>query len=234
MDDYISMDGFIPMGDQIIPENIGEQHIACVLLVDTSGSMGGAPIKELNEALAKFGEVLQNDTRASGCADVCVIAFNKQVNIVVPFCPAVEYTAPVLQANGMTAMNEAIITGLDHLEQRKELYRRCGTPYYRPWMFLLTDGEPTDREYENDAKQRLSEAITAKKVTFFPMGIGSQANTDILKSYNNGGMVLKADASHFAEAFVWLSSSMAITANSSPGTEKIKMPQAPAEIEIEL
>lgn len=234
MDEFISMDGFIPMDDQIIPQNIGEKHIACVLLVDISGSMGGAPIAELNEALAKFGEVLRNDVRASGCADVCVITFNHEVNVVVPFCPASEYTAPVLQADGFTRMNEAIITGLDLLEQRKELYRRCGTPYYRPWMFLLTDGDPTDSTYANDAKQRLNEAITAKKVTFFPMGIGNDARIDILKSYNNDGMVLKADASHFAEAFVWLSSSMAITANSRPGTEKIKMAQTPTEIEIEL
>lgn len=234
MDEFISMDGFIPMGDQIIPENLGEKHIACVLLVDISGSMGGAPIRELNEALSKFGEVLRNDARASGCADVCVVTFNEKVDVVVPFCPAVKYTAPVLQAHGATAMNEAIITGLDLLENRKELYRRCGTPYYRPWMFLMTDGEPTDRTYENDAKQRLNEAITAKKVTFFPMGIGNGARMDILKSYNNDGMVLKADASHFAEAFVWLSSSMAVTANSRPGTEKIKLAQPPTEIEIEL
>lgn len=234
MDDFIPMDGLIPMQDQIIPENIGEKHIACVLLVDVSGSMNGTSIVELNEALVKFGEVLRNDTRASGCADVCVIAFNQNVEIVVPFCPAMEYMAPTLKAGGLTAMNEAIITGLDLLEQRKTLYRRCGTPYFRPWMFLMTDGAPTDSEYESDAKQRLIEAITEKKVTFFPMGIGNDVRTDILKSYNNGGMVLKAEASHFAEAFVWLSSSMAIAANSTPGTEKIKMPKVPTEIEIEL
>ena len=230
MDEFIPMEGF----DQIIPENVGEKHIACVLLVDISGSMGGSSIKELNEALVKFGEVLRNDTRASGCADVSVVAFNQNVNVVVPFCPASEYTAPTLQASGLTAMNEAIITGLDIIEQRKEIYRRIGTPYYRPWMFLMTDGAPTDSEYENDAKQRLQEAISSKKLTFFPMGIGESANIALLKSYNNDGLVLKADASHFAEAFVWLSSSMAITANSRPGTEKIKMAQTPTEIEIEL
>ena len=131
-------------------------------------------------------------------------------------------------------MNEAIITGLDMIEQRKEIYRKIGTPYYRPWMFLLTDGTPTDLEYENDAKQRLQEAISSKKITFFPMGIGKNANIAQLKSYNNNGLVLKAEASHFAEAFVWLSSSMAITANSRPGAEKIKMAQTPTEIEIEL
>lgn len=230
MEEFIPMDGF----DQIIPENVGEKHIACVLLVDISGSMGGSSINELNEALVKFGEVLRNDARASGCADVSVVAFNQNVQVVVPFCPASEYAAPVLQAGGLTAMNEAIITGLDMIEQRKEIYRRIGTPYYRPWMFLLTDGTPTDNEYENDAKQRLQEAIFSKKITFFPMGIGKNANIAQLKSYNNDGLVLKAEASHFAEAFVWLSSSMAITANSRPGTEKIKMPQPPTEIEIEL
>lgn len=234
MDDFIPVDGFTRMGDQIIPENIGEKHIACVLLVDISGSMHGASISELNDALEKFGEVLRNDMRASGCADVCVIAFNQKVDIVVPFCPAMEYTAPKLTAGGLTSMNEAIITGLDLLEQRKELYRQCGTPYYRPWMFLMTDGEPTDSKYENDAKLRLSEAISTKKVTFFPMAIGNCARTDLLKTYNNDGLVLKAEASHFKEAFIWLSSSMAIATNSKPGTEKIKMAQMPTEIEIEL
>lgn len=234
MMDYIPTDSLISVDDQILPENIGEKHIACVLLVDTSGSMQGQPIAELNDALKKFGEVLCNDDRARGCADVCVVAFHSKVEIVVPFCPAVEYTAPALKANGMTAMNEAIITGLDLIEQRKEIYRQCGTPYYRPWMFLLTDGAPNDAEYEIDAKQRLREAVSGKKLTFFPMGIGSNARTDILRTYNNGGMVLKAEASHFAEAFVWLSNSMAIVTNSRPGTEQISMPPAPRNILIEI
>ena len=90
--------------------NFGEKHIACVLLVDVSGSMSGQAIQELNEGLRLFGEALQSDSKAYGCADVCVVSFGSTVQQVVPFCPAAEYTPPVLTAGGMTAMNEAIIT----------------------------------------------------------------------------------------------------------------------------
>ena len=74
--------------------NFGEKHIACVLLVDVSGSMSGDAIRELNEGLRVFGEALQSDSKAYGCADVCVVSFGSTVQQVVPFCPAAEYVPP--------------------------------------------------------------------------------------------------------------------------------------------
>lgn len=208
--------------------NQGEKHIACVLLVDTSGSMSGRPMDELNEGLRAFGEALQDDTKAAGCADICVISFNSSVETVVPFCSAEEYVAPVLSAGGLTAMNEAIITGMDMLEARKQEYKTVGVDYYRPWMFLLTDGIPTDDEYAVDAKDRLQEAFDQKKINFFPMGIGAAANTAVLKSYtkDGSGMVLKAEKNNFREAFVWLSSSLSVISHSDPtqGTADIPTP----------
>lgn len=215
--------------------NFGEKHIACVLLVDTSGSMrSSGSIDELNRALELFGETLRNDSKAGGCADICVISFDDQVRTVVPFCPASDFTAPVLEAYGKTAMNEAIITGLDMLEQRKQLYRQMAVPYYRPWLFLMTDGNPTDYEYTNDAKERINDAIKEKKVTFFPLAIGKNASVQTLKEYSLDGKILKADATNFSQAFVWLSSSMAITANSKGDASTITLPPLPTQIEIEL
>ena len=67
--------------------NCGEKHIACVLLVDVSGSMSGDAIGELNEGLRVFGEALKSDSKAYGCADVCVISFGSTVEQVVPSAP---------------------------------------------------------------------------------------------------------------------------------------------------
>lgn len=216
--------------------NPGEKHIACVLLVDTSGSMSGAPIRELNEGLKAFGEALAADDHASGVADVCVIEYNSTVSIKTPFCPATDYVAPVLSAGGLTAMNEAIIAGLDAIEQQKQNYKNSGTDYFRPWLFLLTDGVPTDQDLAADAHQRLGEALANKKVNFFPMGIGAGADIQTLKSYTLGGsgVVLKAEKNNFREAFVWLSSSMAVTGNSKPGDEKIDLPPTPSTLTIDL
>ena len=216
--------------------NHGEKHIACVLLVDVSGSMSGDAIRELNEGLRVFGEALKSDSKAYGCADVCVISFGSKVEQVVPFCPAAEYVAPVLTAGGLTVMNEAVITGLDMIELRKQEYKDVGVDYWRPWVFLLTDGVPTDNDLYQDAQQRLQEALANKKINFFPMGIGSGADTQTLKKYtkNGSGMVLKASKENFQEAFVWLSSSMSVVSNSDPAMNKVELEPLPNTITVEL
>lgn len=233
---------FVDINGEILPENPGVKHLACVMLVDVSGSMGypsSDPLNELNRGLQEFGEALKKDPYASGCVDVCVIAFygkkgENYVDTVVPFRPVSEYVAPTLSASGGTPMNEAIITGLDVLEQRKQLYREQGIPYYRPWMFLLTDGVPTDSELTNAAKQRLSEALQGNKVIFFPMGIGKNADYVRLKEYNNGGMILKASESDFASAFQWLSNSVVEVTNANPSADKITLTPPPATIVLEI
>ena len=55
------------------------KYIPCVLLVDTSASMSGAAIDELNEGLRAFGETWMLDTRASNAVHVCVINFIRKL-----------------------------------------------------------------------------------------------------------------------------------------------------------
>lgn len=224
--------GFEPMGGMV--DNVGERHIACVLLVDTSNSMHGDPIAELNRGLMEFGDALNKDEHARGVADVCVISFGGKVKRVVPFSPACNYNAPTLSSDGGTCMNEAIIKGLDAIEERKQLYRELGCTYYRPWMFLLTDGEPTDKKKEKEARCRLKQALDDKKVNFFPMGIGKNADYALLKTYtkDGNGAVLKATSDQFKEAFVWLSSSMSVIGNSDPSLGNVTLEPMPVEIEL--
>ncbi len=222
------MEDRMPMVD-----NMGEQHIACVLLVDVSGSMGGNRLLELKEGLRAFGSALQQDMQARGCTDVCVISFSDSVQTEIPFCPASGYNAPEwLTAGGLTSLNQAILAGLEAIEERKSLYKSLGVSYYRPWMFLLTDGAPTDNEYEGVAKQKLSEAINGKKVIFFPMGIGENADMAKLASYS-GGRVMRATAEHFKDAFVWVSNSISVVANSFQAS-KVDLPPTPEGIQIEI
>ena len=217
--------------------NSGEKHIACVLLVDTSASMYNEhAIDELNRGLREFGDAQRADSKAYGCADVCVISFNSQVEEVIPFSPAATFQPPELMAGGLTALNEAIITGLDAIEIRKQEYKDIGVDYWRPWIFLLTDGIPTDDEYFDAANERLQDALNRKKINFFPMGIGPNADVRYLKRYTKDGrgMVLKASMDNFREAFVWLSSSMSVISNSDPAMTNAELQPLPSSITIEL
>lgn len=217
--------------------NCGERHVACVLLVDTSSSMSGAAIDELNKGLVEFGVALQSDSLAQGRAEICIISFNSSVRTQLGFRPAADYEAPELTAAGLTAMNQAIEEGLDALEARKAEYRANGVTYYRPWLFLLTDGAPTDENLGNAARTRLRNAIKDKKVVYMPMGIGSGADIAKLQSYYPEDAtvrpVLKASASNFKEAFTWLSASISEVSHSDPNNAtEIQTPPTPSCITI--
>lgn len=223
--------------DPLPPSNLGECHIAAVLAVDTSGSMAGIPIDELNKGLAAFGEALQKDSLACGRAEVCIISFNSSVQTEMSFRPATEYEAPTLSASGLTSMNEAIECALDALEVRKQTYKDNGVSYYRPWLFLLTDGAPTDEEKENAARIRLQNAIRNKKVVYMPMGIGSNADLKKLKSYYpdeaTARPTLQANSKDFMEAFVWLSSSISEISHSDPRTtSEVQLPPTPSNLVV--
>ena len=217
--------------------NPGERHVPAVLLVDTSGSMGGAPIAELNQGLIDFGQALQEDSLALGRAEVCIISFNSNIQTEMSFRPAVDYQAPSLSANGLTSLNEAIEAGLDVIEARKAEYKAQGVSYYRPWLFVLTDGAPTDIDRENAAREKLQKAIRNKKVVYMPMGIGQGADTAKLQSYypneTASKVVLKASASNFKEAFVWLSQSLSEVSRSDPNvSDSINLPPTPSIITV--
>ena len=213
--------------DPLPVTNQGERHIAAVLLVDTSGSMTGKPIEELNQGLVEFGSALEEDSLALGRADICIISFDSNVRTEMSFRPATEYKAPKLCANGVTSMNGAIEAALDALESRKAEYRSLGVSYYRPWLFVLTDGVPTDNEKESSARARLQKAIKNKKIVYMPMGIGENADITSAKT------VLKASADNFKEAFVWLSNSIGVISQSDPSvTDQVQLPPTPSIITV--
>src|SRR5215470_10189545 len=85
-----------------------EPRCPCVLLLDTSGSMRGEAIKALNEGLKSFKEELSQDTLASRRVEIAIVTFGGDVQVVQEFITVDEFTAPTLEANGLTPMGTGI------------------------------------------------------------------------------------------------------------------------------
>jgi len=120
-----------------------QNRCPCLLLLDTSGSMSGAPINQLNAAITQFARELRSDSLAAKRVEVAIVTFGP-VQMVSDFVTVENFNPPTLTTTGLTPTGEAIRYGLSKVNDRVQQYRKAGVPSYRPWIFLITDGAPTD------------------------------------------------------------------------------------------
>ncbi|MBT4141147.1 MAG: VWA domain-containing protein [Candidatus Latescibacteria bacterium] len=185
-----------------------EPRCPCVLLLDTSGSMSGSAINALNEGLQTFKNALTEDGLASRRVEIAIVTFDSKVNVVQDFVTADQFEPTTLSAGGATAMGTGIVTGLDMVQNRKTQYRENGITYYRPWIFMITDGEPQGEANDiiDQASQRIKTEEENKSAAFFAVGVEG-ANMEKLQSIAARAPV-KLNGLNFGEMFVWLSASM--------------------------
>lgn len=191
-----------------------EPRCPCILLLDTSGSMQGDLIDALNQGLRTFKENLIENSLASKRVEVAVITFDSDVKVVQDFVTADQFEPPTLSAQGLTHIGSGIHQALDLLQARKALYRVNGIAYYRPWIFMITDGEPQG-ELEQIVEQvtrRIKEDEASKRVAFFPVGVENANLTRLAQISVRTPLKLKG--LNFSEMFLWLSASMAAVSNS--------------------
>lgn len=204
----------VPFGTDDFAEN-PEPRCPVVLLLDTSGSMQGRPIQALNEGLTTFKDELVSDSLAAKRVEVATITFGP-VAVNHDFVSAGLYAPANLQPTGDTPMGAAIMQGLDLLNRRKEEYRSHGIAFYRPWVFLMTDGAPTDSVEMAAAAIREGEA--SKSFSFFAVGT-PEANMNVLTQLSPARPPLVLQGLRYRDLFVWLSNSMRSISRSAPNTQ---------------
>ena len=200
-------------------------RVPVCLCLDVSGSMMGNPIDELNRGVRLFYDAIKDDEVALYSAEVSIVTFGgKSASCIIDFASLeLQPNPPYLSASGMTPMGEAVNPALDLLEQRKKEYRDKGVDYYQPWLVLMTDGEPNgDSQELQTAIMRTSNMVNSKKLTVFPIGIGTGADMNTLAKFSPNRSPLKLQGLKFKEFFEWLSKSVSKTSQSTPG-ESIKL-----------
>lgn len=199
-------------------------RVPVCLCLDISGSMNGQPIDELNEGVRLFYEAIKEDETALYSAEISIVTFGGAAECRSDFASLeLQPNAPKLSASGMTPMGEAVNIALDLLDQRKEEYKERGVDYYQPWLVLMTDGSPNGDSHElSRAINRTVNLVNNKKLTVFPIGIGQDADMNVLMQFSPKRPPLKLKGLKFREFFAWLSKSVSKTSQSTPG-ESVKL-----------
>lgn len=183
-----------------------EPRCPCILLLDVSGSMSGAPINALNDGLHIFRDDLNKDGLTKKRVEVAIVTFESEVKVVQDFVTADQFQPPTLEVGGATYMGAGIDKALDILQARKASYKANAINYYRPWIFMITDGSPSDNEVVNRAAQRIRDEEARKKVAFFAVGVEGVNMTRLSQIVVRPPM--KLTGLNFQEMFQWLSASM--------------------------
>jgi len=211
--------------DMVEIANPQQPHNAVVLLLDVSGSMSqSGKIAQLTEGLTIFKNDVLKDELASLRVDLAVVTFNDHVDVIHAFSSVRDFDPPVLEADGKTSMGEAITKAIELVEQRKKQYRDTGVDYFRPWIFMITDGEPTDMyPGQGDKWDRVVSMVhqgeANRKFMFFAVAV-EPANTEILSKLSPPARPpVRLKDGRFNAMFEWLSKSQAKVSSSNPGDQ---------------
>jgi uncharacterized protein YegL len=180
--------------------------------------MSGGKIDQLNRGLQTFQQELMSDPMASLRVEVGIVTFGGRVDIVQDFVTAGQFVSPHLSVSGDTPMGQAITTALNMTQMRKQEYKANGVAYFRPWLFLITDGEPTDNDWQSAAR-RAREDHQNKRTSFFVVGVQGANMTTLNQIAPPERPAVMLDGLKFKELFVWLSKSLGSVSRSRPGDD---------------
>ncbi len=200
-----------------VNDNNREPRQPLALLVDTSGSMS-ADLADVSAGLEALRAALGRDSVARNRVEICVVTFGGGVAVHGAFGEAAVFEPPALAASGDTPMAAALIEALDLLEAKKRAYKESGLDYYRPLIFLLTDGEPTDLGRWPEAVRRVREAERDRKIVLLSVGTKT-ANFAKLEELSPDRTPLRLKEAQWETMFQWLSRSLQARSRSRPGEE---------------
>ncbi len=202
--------------DIVLQDNTS-QRLPCVIVVDGSTSMDGKAITNLNSGLKTLEQELKKDDIASMRVQLLVIRIGglDDAEVITDWTDAIDFSAPEIDANGTTPLGKGISLGLRKIEEQKKNYKANQIPYNRPWLFIITDGSPTDQWHVH--AERAKKAESSNKVVIFPIGT-EDANFEVLNNFSVRDALMLKDLD-FQELFVWLSKSVSIGSQSELNTE---------------
>ena len=169
-----------------------------------------------------FKEQLMSDSMAMQRVEVGLVTFGP-VRRLVEFQTVDLFQPPHLGPTGDTPMGAAIITGLDMIAERKKNYQAAGVSYYRPWVFLITDGAPTDSWHEAATRVHTGDNNDRKSFSFFGVGVQGADMAALARICSPSRPPVKLEGLNFRELFVWLSASLKGVSQSQLGTT-VKLP----------
>ena len=202
--------------EAIDPKRINETHMLVQLLLDTSGSMQGSAIRNLQASVNRFKNDIMSNPKVADIVDVCVMGFNGEPYVIQNWRPISEMTEVHLEANGGTNLTAALEGSISKMRERTDLAAKQGVDIRVPWTIIISDGYGGD---VTDIAKVMRERVAAKKVKLWFLGAQGYDKATAAK-LTDGKCVfeLKDEAGYdFTQFFDFMSESIKTVSTSVPG-----------------
>jgi len=178
MDDYDILDN----------EGIRRKNMVLFYLIDTSGSMSGSKIGQVNTVMDEVIPELRGIGKSDADVKVAVLQFDSICRWMTPEPESVEtFVWKDLQAYGFTSMGAAFKELYSKMS--REEFLNAPSLSFAPVIILLSDGEPTD-DYRQGLDM-LGANSWFKHSMKIAIAIGDDANDGILTEFTgNSELVL--------------------------------------------
>ena len=195
------------------PSMSGDPDLGCPV-----AQLNPRPIDELNEGIKYFFESVKEDFTASRSAEVAIIAFSGIAELVLDFDTIRKQQIPILEVEmnkGGTSIGRAVKLAMEKLDERVSKYEMAGVEHFYPWLVLMTDGYPTDNTHFEISRE-VSRRILDKKLSIFPIGVGIEADLNVLRMFSPKRAPVRLKGFRFKDFFEFLSKSAVAVSHSTP------------------
>jgi uncharacterized protein YegL len=207
------------------------RRLPIYIVIDTSGSMNGEPIASVNVGLQAMLHALRQDPHALESVYLSLITFDNEVKEIFPLTALDQVQIPEITCpkSGATNMGAALELTINSIEKNVQRSSADHKGDWRPMLFLMTDGAPSDTACFNAMVTKIRAGQFGQIIA---CAAGPKAKEQFLKQITDTVVSLDTtDSAAFASFFKWVSASVEQSGGASTAKNK-PLPPPPAEIQV--
>lgn len=208
------------------------RRLPIYIVIDTSGSMNGEPIASVNVGLQAMVHALRQDPHALDSVHLSLITFDNEVKEIFSLTPLDQVQIPEITCpkSGATNLGAALELTINSIEKNVQRSSADHKGDWRPMLFLMTDGAPSDTACFNEMVVKIRNGQFGKIIA---CAAGPKAKEEFLKQITDTVVSLDTtDSAAFASFFKWVSASVEQSSGGGVSDNTTPLPPPPAEIQV--